>query len=207
MHPIRALIQQGEHDQLDFKQEISSAIKIAKTMVSFANHKGGKLLVGIRDNGAVAGVRSEDEKYMLETAAAFFCKPEIPLEIKEWDLEGKTVLEVIVPSGPDKPYSALGDDKKWWVYIRVKDKSLLASKVVIDVLRRSQSVKDVLIEYGHNEKALIDYLKKNERITIQGFCKLVNISKRRANRILVKLIGAGIIRSHQTEKIEHYTLS
>ncbi len=207
MHPIRALIQQGEHEQLDFKQEISSAVKIAKTMVSFANHKGGRLLVGIRDNGAVAGVRTEDEKYMLETASGFYCKPEIHLEIREWELDGKLVLEAIVPNGTNKPYLALGEDKKWWAYIRVKDKSLLASKVVVDVLRRAQSNADVFIPYGHNEKSLIDYLKKNERITIQGFCKLVNISRRRANRILVKLIGAGVIRSHQTEKIEHYTLS
>jgi len=207
MHRIRTLIQQGEHDQLDFKQEISSAIKIAKTMVSFANHKGGRLLVGVRDNGAIAGVRTEDEKYMLETASAFYCKPEIAIEIKEWDIEGKTVLEVIIPNGADKPYSALSDDKKWWVYIRVKDKSLLASKVVVDVLRSSQSQRDVLIEYGHNERSLIEYLKINDRITIQGFCKLVNISRRRANRILVKLIGAGVLRSHQTEKFEHYTLT
>lgn len=207
MHPIYKRIQEGEHDQLDFKQEISSAAKIAKTMVSFANHLGGTLLIGVRDNGAIAGVRSEDEKYMLETAASFFCKPEVPFEVVEWELEGKKVLEVIIPSGAEKPYSALGEDKKWWVYIRVKDKSLLASKVVVDVLRSASSQQNVLIEYGHNEKMLLDFLAKKEKITVLGFCKLVNISRRRANRILVKLVGAGIIRVHHTEKVEFYTLS
>lgn len=207
MHPIRKLIQEGEHDMLDFKQEISSAQKIAKTMVSFANHKGGRLLIGVRDNGAIAGVRSEDEKYMLETASGFYCKPEIELEIEEWDVEGKTVLEVRIPEGEHKPYSALGEDNKWWVYIRVKDKSLLASKVVVDVLRQSSDSDNRMIDYGHNEKALLSYLSKNERITIAAYCKLVNISRRRANRILVSLIRAGIIRSHTTEKIEYYTLS
>ncbi|MBI1222200.1 MAG: ATP-binding protein [Bacteroidetes bacterium] len=205
MHPIRKLIQEGEHESLDFKQEISSARKIAKTMVSFANHKGGKLLVGVRDNGAIAGVRSEDEKYMLETAASFYCRPEIQLSIEEWELDGKTVLEVNVPEGKDKPYAAMGEDNKWWVYIRVKDKSLLASKIVVDVLRAGK--KENLIQFGHNEKKLLDYLANNDRITLAVFCKIVNISRRRASRIIVSLIRAGVIRSHNTEKTEYYTLS
>ena len=207
MNKLRRWILDGEGETLDFKQEISSAAKIAKTMAAFANHKGGRLLVGVRDNGAIAGVRSEDEKYMLETAASIFCNPEVPIEIHEWELEGKTVLEAVIPEGPDKPYSAKGEDGKWWVYIRVKDRSLLASKVVVDVLRTASGDKGQLIEYGHNEKALLDYLSRRERITLVEFAKLVNISRRRASRILVKLIGAGVIRSHTTEKTEFFTLS
>jgi predicted HTH transcriptional regulator len=41
-HILKMLIK-GEDETLDFKQTISSASKIAKTMVSFANHKGGTL--------------------------------------------------------------------------------------------------------------------------------------------------------------------
>ena len=36
---IRKMLLGGESEVLDFKQTISSAAKIAKTMVSFANHK------------------------------------------------------------------------------------------------------------------------------------------------------------------------
>ena len=200
-------ILRGEGETLDFKQEISNASKIAKTMVSFANHKGGKLLVGVRDNGSIAGVRSEDEKYMLDLAASFYCKPEIKIEIFEWNISGKTVLEAIIPEGDRKPYFAKDETGKWWVYIRVKDKSLLASKIVMDVLKRQSSKKGSLIQYSSKEQGLLDYLSKNERITLKEFCKLVNISRWRASRILVNLINAGIIRSHTTEKTEFYTLS
>ncbi len=189
------------------KQEISSAHKIAKTMVSFANHKGGTLLVGVRDNRSIAGIRAEDEKYMLDLAASFYCKPEIILEILEHDIGGKIVLECIVPEGEIKPYSAKGEDGKWWVYVRNKDKSLLASKVVVDVLRRNASTDGTLIEYGKNEEMLLKYLEENERITLNEFKKKVNISRWRASKILVNLISAGVIRNHTHEKTEFYTLA
>jgi predicted HTH transcriptional regulator len=192
---------------LDYKQEISSAHKIAKTMVSFANHKGGTLLVGVRDNRSIAGIRTEDEKYMLDLAASFYCKPEIILEILEHDIGGKIVLECIVPEGEIKPYSAKGEDGKWWVYVRNKDKSLLASKVVVDVLRRNASTDGTLIEYGKNEEMLLKYLEENERITLNEFKKKVNISRWRASKILVNLISAGVIRNHTYEKTEFYTLA
>jgi len=197
----------GEGDMLDYKQEISNANKIAKTMVSFANHKGGTLLVGIRDNRSIAGIRTEDEKYMLDLAASLYCKPEITLDILEHDIGGKVVLECIVPEGDNKPYSAKGEDGKWWVYIRNKDKSLLASKIVVDVLRRQASNKGTLIKYGKNEEMLLKYLAENERITLNEFKKKINISRWRASKILVNLISAGVIRNHTHEKTEFYTLA
>ncbi|HNQ12507.1 MAG TPA: ATP-binding protein, partial [Bacteroidia bacterium] len=58
---ITKLIQNGENETLDFKQEISDSIRIAKTIVSFANHKGGTLLIGVKDDGHIKGVNAEDE--------------------------------------------------------------------------------------------------------------------------------------------------
>ncbi|MDP4292685.1 MAG: ATP-binding protein [Bacteroidota bacterium] len=66
---IRKLIEQGEHQQQDFKFEISDARKIARSLAAFANTDGGRLLVGVKDNGAIAGVRSNEEFYMVELAA------------------------------------------------------------------------------------------------------------------------------------------
>ena len=204
---IKRYLIDGEGDMLDYKQEISNANKIAKTMVSFANHKGGTLLVGVRDNRSIAGIRTEDEKYMLDLAASLYCKPEITLDILEHDIGGKVVLECIVPEGDNKPYSAKGEDGKWWVYIRNKDKSLLASKIVVDVLRRQASNKGTLIKYGKNEEMLLKYLAENERITLNEFKKKINISRWRASKILVNLISAGVIRNHTHEKTEFYTLA
>ena len=44
-----SLIFEGEGVSLDFKKTITSCEKIARTMVSFANNKGGRLLIGVAD--------------------------------------------------------------------------------------------------------------------------------------------------------------
>jgi predicted HTH transcriptional regulator len=82
----------------------------------------------------------------------------------------------------------------------------LASKIVVDVLKRQASNKGTLIKYGKNEEALLRYLEDNERITLQQFRKMVNISKWRASKIIVNLITAGVIINHTYEKPEFYTL-
>ena len=205
-HILKMLIR-GEDETLDFKQTISSTSKIAKTMVAFANHKGGTLLVGIRDNKTVAGIRTEDEKYMLDLAAVFYCKPEVKIDIEEWEIEGKLVLECRIYPGNDKPYYAKDEEGNWWAYIRVNDKSLLASKIVVDVLKRQTKAHGTLIKYSSKEKALLDFLSVNERITLKQYTKMLNLSRYRASKILVNLISTGIIRSHAYEKTEFYTLS
>ena len=207
MKRILDCINQGEGEQLDFKREISSSLRIAKSIVAFANHKGGTLLIGVNDDRTIAGAKVEEEKFMLEQAANFFCKPELNIEINEWRIKGKTVLEAKIPRGDSKPYYAKGEDDKWWVYIRVADQNLLASKVVVDVLRREGNGSATIIEYTSKEKELLDFLRDNKRITIKEYCKLINISRWRAIKILVNLVSVGVIRSHTTEKTEFFTMS
>lgn len=204
---LQHLIDEGENEKLDFKKEISSAKKIAKTLVSFANHKGGTILVGINDDKTLHGVHAEEEKHMLTLAAELYCKPALQIEIKEHAFGKKTILEAVIPKGEEKPYFAKGEDEKWWAYIRVKDQSLLASKVMVDVLKRKQTSHQTLIKYSSHEQALLDYLTKNERITLKEYCRLVNISRRRAQTILVNLISIGMLRVLSTEKEDFYTLS
>ena len=71
---IYKLIEEGEHQQQDFKFEISDARKIAKSLSAFSNTDGGRLLIGVKDNGKIAGVRSEEEIYMIEAAAKLYCQ-------------------------------------------------------------------------------------------------------------------------------------
>jgi predicted HTH transcriptional regulator len=207
-YQIKQMIWGGESVNLDFKRTITSCEKIAKTMVSFANNKGGKLFIGVADDGSIKGVRAEDEeKYMIERAATFFAKPMLEPNFEEIYMDDKLVLVVDIPKSDQKPHYALGEDKKWWVYIRIKDKSLLASKIVVDVLRKEHQEEGVLINYSSKEKALLEYLVENERITLKVFSTMLNISRRRASRIMVDLILTGVIRIHTTEKEEFYTAS
>ena len=197
----------GENEILDFKQQITGESKIAKTMVSFANHKGGTLLVGVTDEKLIVGIDTEEERYMLERAAGFYCKPEINLEINVIHHKTVNILEVLVPEGNSKPYYAKDEAGKWWVHIRVKDQSLLASKVVVDVLKRQTSENEIAIPFTSKEKALLEYLRNHDKITLKEYCKMLNLSARRATRIMVNLVSIGAIRMHCTEKTDFYTLS
>lgn len=159
---IKRLIFEGEGVSLDFKKTISSCEKIARTMSSYANNKGGRLLIGVADDGTIKGVKSEDEeRYMITKAAHMFCKPALEPTFEEVYVDDKLVLVVTIAESNLKPHYALAEDGKWWVYVRVKDKSVLASKIVVDVLKRSSSEKGVLIEYSTNEKNLLEYLEKS----------------------------------------------
>ncbi|MGN7990284.1 AlbA family DNA-binding domain-containing protein [Pedobacter sp. 22226] len=206
MPSIKNLILQGEGVMLDFKKTITSTEKIAKSLVAFANNKGGKLLIGVADDGSIKGVKSEEEeKYMILTAAHQFCKPAIEPQFEEIYVDDKLVLVVNIPESDIKPHYALDDQKKWWAYIRIDDKSVLASRIIVEVLKQEYKNNGVLISYSDNEKKLLEYLEQNEKITLKEFSKLLRSSYRKAQKVLVNLILTNVIKSHTTEKEEYFT--
>lgn len=106
---IRQLVSEGEHCHQDFKFEISDARKIARSLSAFANTEGGRLLVGVKDNGKIAGIRSEEEIYMIEAAATMYCCPKVEIETRTYLVEGKSVLEVSIGEMAVKPVYALDE--------------------------------------------------------------------------------------------------
>lgn len=203
---VKKLIFEGEGVTVDFKKTITSCEKIARTMVSFANNKGGKLLIGVADDGTIKGVKSEDEeKYMITKAAHLFSRPALEPTFEEIYFDDKLVLVVDTPASELKPHYALAEDGKWWAYVRVKDKSVLASKIVLEVLKRSSNDQGVLIEYSENESTLLGHLEKAGRITIKECSELLKVGRRRAQNVLVDLILSGLIKINTTEKEEYYT--
>lgn len=204
---IKDLITEGEHQQLDFKFEISDSKKIARSLVAFANTDGGRLLVGVKDNGTIAGVRSEEEYYMVEGAASMYCKPEISFSSREWRIEGKLVLEIKVDKSREKPHSAPDKDGKWKVFIRVKDQNLPGNKVLLMLWKHQKSNKGVQIRYREQEELLLHYLQENAHITVSGFSRLAGIPAFLAEKILVNFILLDIIYMDITEKQTYYRLS
>ena len=212
MKHLSQLIFKGEGERLDFKQTISDPYKIAKTIASFANTKGGKILVGVKDDKTVIGVDPEEEKYILETAADFYCDPPIALQYDEVEdeEEQKTILVVNIQESKDKPHFIRDENEQRHVYIRQNDKSIPASKQMIALMQKGQITQtrseSALKKFGFNEKKLLDFLATHEKITLRQFMQIVNISKRRAQRILTDLTIKGAIRVHDHEKENYYTL-
>jgi len=204
---IHNLIARGEHQQLDFKFEISSARKIARTFSAFANTDGGTLLIGVKDNGAIAGVRSEEEKFMAESAATLFCKPAVHFVSKEWIINDKVILEIIIRKGEEVPYFAKNDEDNWRVYIRVNDQNVLANKILVKAMKRKNSGTGTYIKYTEKEKFLLEYLEKHNSITFSSFKKLAKVSPYRAENILTNFLSLDIITIDVSEKGVVYRLA
>jgi predicted HTH transcriptional regulator len=208
---LHEIIEKGENGTIEFKRKFSSPEKIAKEMIAFANTKGGYLLFGIDDDRSVVGVESEkSEIELIEMAAKFYCEPEIEYKTDILPIYRKDVVIVEIPESRSKPHRLIenGKDDPYRVYIRVKDKSVLASKETVRVLRKSQpDAPPLILNMTDKEKALLDYLSVHEKITMKEFKEMLNISNRRASRILVNLVRAELIRQHNTDKEDFYTLS
>lgn len=203
---IKKLILQGEGTTLDFKKTVTNNEKIARSIVAFANHKGGQLLIGVADDGTIKGVKSEDEeKYMLLKSAAQFCRPAVDLSFEEIYVDDKLVLVVNINPSETKPHYALDENKKWWVYFRIQDKSLLASKILVDVIKKTTEHQLPPIVHGKEEKMLFDYLNQEGRITLKQYSKIIKTSYKKAQKILVSQILNGAIEPHSSEKEEYFT--
>ena len=185
---------------LDFKFEISDSKKIARTLVAFANTDGGRLLIGVKDNGNISGIRSEEEKYMIQTAAESFCQPEVKFEAKEWNVNGKTVLEVIVPKSNYHKHRAPDHNNSYKVYTRVKDQNILADAILLKIWKYQNNKQNIRVTFSDAEMFLLKYLNENEKITIKEFVQKAEINRREAERILVNFTLINMVKYEITEK-------
>jgi predicted HTH transcriptional regulator len=180
---------------------------MAKTFSAFANTEGGKLLIGVKDNGRISGVSSEEEAYMAESAAHVFCRPSVSFILKKWVVEGKSVLEVDIPTSMNRPHFAKDEKGEWIAYVRVGDQNIKANPILVNVWKNEGRKKGVFLNYGIEEKKLIDFLKENEKITLSRFIRIAPTNRARAERILVKLILMKVIDVEITEKAVFFRLN
>jgi predicted HTH transcriptional regulator len=206
LHYIKELIARGENQHLDFKFEISDARKIAKTLSAFANSEGGKLLIGVKDNGIISGIRTDEEEYMIESAAQLYCKPAVNYALKKWNVDGRWILEATIRKSQNRPHFAKDEKGKWIAFVRVADQNLQANRVLLKVWNNRNNEKGTLLKYGAEEKSLITYLEKNPYITLSKFTKIAHTTRHIAEIILVKMISLNVIDVQVTEKGVLYKL-
>lgn len=195
---LYSLISEGEHQQQDFKFCINDSKKIAKSLVAFANTDGGRLLIGVKDNGKIAGISSDEEYYMIESAAKIYSTPAIEFTTRQWKTEGKTVLEVGIEPGSPKPYYAKDENGKWLAYIRIDDENVLAHKIQLEVWKKENSPKGVCFTYSDDERFLIEYLRENKYISFSKFMRLARLPRRKAVEILSDFVIIEVIRIKTT---------
>ena len=178
---IQRLIEEGEHEHQDFKFSISDARKIARSVSAFANNDGGRLLIGVKDNGNIAGVRNEEDIYVVEQAAQMYCRPAQKVEFTAFKTEGGAiVIRAEIAKASHRPVQAQEPDGSWRTYYRVKDENIVAPNLMVRAWRKIESQKGALLSFSEVESALINHLEENEITTFEEFMKIARISRRKA---------------------------
>lgn len=196
---LRRFVAQGEGVEIEFKRKVYYPHKIAREAVAFANTKGGKLIIGVSDDGTINGLKHpEEELYALSTTLQKFCKPQIEYQLHRIEVphtKGKEVLVFDIKPHPKKPVFLLHDPKGkiGRAYIRSLDKSLQASREMRKILKAESNPKDTFVNYGEKEQWLLKYLGTHRRINVENFAKLAEISIPEASAILVKMTLARLI--------------
>ena len=204
---IQKLIEEGEHQMLDFKFEISDSKRIARSLAAFANTDGGRLLVGVKDNGAIAGIRSDEEIHMIQAAAEMYCRPQVLYTTEEWEINGKTILEVIIPKDKQNKHKAPDNQGIYKIFVRVKDENLAADPVLLRVWKSNKFAKPAKISFTKTESLLLHFLSDNQQITLSEFQEIAHINKRKAEAILADFILVGTIKIIQTSQKTYFILT
>ena len=102
-------IQGGENAALEFKEaRPKDSLKFTKTVVAFANGKGGRLIFGIEDGTRnIVGVPRDkvfSEMDAIVNAISENCTPSISPDVKIANVQGKSLIVVDVKSCPKTPY-------------------------------------------------------------------------------------------------------
>lgn len=199
-HPVEEWIEEGEHQRLDFKFAVNDSKKIARTLSAFANTDGGRLLIGVKDNGVITGVQSEEEYYMIEAASEMYTRPVVPFKATRWQVHGKTVLEVYIAPGGNRPYAAPDKDDSYKAYIRVADENILANEVLLLAWRKRQKADGTLVKISRPVEVLLAWLEAHPSVSIQQFCRMGHINYYAARNILSDLLAVGVLQYAVSDK-------
>ncbi|NBB80460.1 MAG: winged helix-turn-helix transcriptional regulator [Verrucomicrobia bacterium] len=126
---LQQIIKNGENSGIEFKRDDVRPEQLAKEVVAMANLNGGRLLIGVEDNGDVSGITRPDlEAWIIDTVFGRYIHPTIiPFyEEVQWDAE-KRVAAITFTTGAGKPYVVRSKDRED-IYVRLGSQSRLATR-------------------------------------------------------------------------------
>lgn len=206
MSYVHQMIEEGEHQRQDFKMRIEDPRKIARTLSAFANTDGGRLLIGVKDNGSVSGVNAEEEYHMIEAAAEMYCKPAVAFATQVWKSNFKSVLEVQIESSKQLPHFAEDDEGEWHAYQRREDRNVRANGIQLKVWQHEKNRDIEDFQYTWRVEKLFQLLREDKKVGFKKISKHLKMSRKRTEILLAQLVTWGIIEMDYNDSGCHFVL-
>ena len=184
-------IDEGEHAGQDFKYAISDSRKIARSISAFANNHGGRLLIGVKDNGAIAGVKSEEEFYMIEQAAQMYCKPPQKISNTLYCCDGKYVLVAEIEQSKDLVFTK-EEGNRLKAYFRVDDENIQIPDAIAAIMRR-KSQANAKNDFTETEAVVMRYVNANPGAEISAIALGLKMSVNTITDTIIKLCQLGVM--------------
>ena len=215
---LLSLIREGEHQQQDFKYRVSDACKLARSVSAFANTDGGRLLIGVRDDGRLCGVRSEEEIYVMHQAAYKYCRPQPSISFDTYHIEGRTFVVCTIPPSQKRPICAIDtpDPTKAFgqmkpplerrrAYIRIKDENIMASPVHLAMWREALKPHGTMMTYDDDVQRLLGSMEG--RKPLWQVVRLSRLPRPKVIVLLARLVHFGVVRCEYCDQQFLFSLS
>jgi len=117
-----------ENSGIEFKRDDIKPEQLAKEIVALSNFNGGKIFIGIEDDGTITGIQRDNLQEWVMNVFRDKVHPMIIPFYEEIEVDDKKRIAVIsFPQGISKPYVVRHNGRED-VYIRMGDRSELASR-------------------------------------------------------------------------------
>lgn len=123
------IIANGENSGVEFKRDDLRPEQLAKEIVALLNFQGGKLLLGVEDDGTISGIQRVDlETWVMDTVFGRYVHPlALPFYEEVVFDDGKRVAVISLTQGTAKPYVVRNNNREE-IYVRVGSTSRLATR-------------------------------------------------------------------------------
>jgi len=213
LRELEQLVGLGEGLSLEFKRRTPRPERIAKEMVALANTHGGRIALGVDDDGEIPGVENASEQqFLVRQAVEAHCMPPVKYSTERVVVaDRRDVLVVLVPESPSKPHVVVPDSAvtngEGTAYVRVEERSVEASDETVEQLESERPGGNVTFEFGETESLLMRYLDDYGRITVSQLAQLADIPPERACQTLLRLTKADLLHLHTSDEDEYFTLN
>lgn len=184
-----------EGPESEWKERLPRPERIARTMSAFANGVGGRIWVGVRDDGTAIGVADAGEtRAELERIAAELVAPSPHVEVRTERYDGIPLVVAAVSSSEVRPVLAPGRDGELTAFVRDGSSTRPAPRGIQRVWSRGAD----RVSLDPRERRLLREIRARAQDGQAGpelkeLARASRMGQRAARRALVQLQSSGLV--------------